>query len=202
MEPRGTAVRLAELRTAVEALPLHQLRPVADPVFGEALPPTASPLARLPSQVALAAAALTKALHEQAGPPTWPVVNTPGIQAQVDAAAAKRGRPAAVQPHQVVRLARFVRLGDSLRVAAKKAGLKLSTAHRVLSGQHEVAHHPAVTATGLSLPPLDAFQKRSTNRQRLDTAAQATHVATGGSKGAAPPISGSTPKPTSQGVPA
>lgn len=59
-----------------------------------------------------------------------------------------------VKPHQVVGLARFVRLGDSQRAAAKKAGLTENTARRILAGQHPMAHHPAVTAAGVALPPL------------------------------------------------
>jgi transposase len=106
--------------------------------------------------MALAVAELKRALE---GPPTladkWPFANPPGLQASLDAEKARTGgRPSAVQPHQVVRLARFVRLGDSVAKAAAKVGLKRSTAQNILAGQHRVAHHPAVTATGLYLPPL------------------------------------------------
>ena len=62
------------------------------------------------------------------------------------------GRPIGVQPNQVVRLVRFINLGDSKRQAAIKAGLKWATAQRILSGQAEVAHHPAVIAAGVNLP--------------------------------------------------
>jgi hypothetical protein len=149
---------LAELKAVCAALPPLQLAPVACPIFGNAPPPVAPPTAGLPPQLAQASAQLAAAL---ASPPSlgdqWPFANPPAVQAAIQAqagAAAAGGRPTQVQPHQVVRLARFVRLGDSKRAAAKKAGVTENTARRILAGQHPVAHHPAVTATGLYLPPL------------------------------------------------
>ena len=110
------------------------------------------PLDGLPPMMALALAELRKALDEPAGPPTWPVVNTPAIQAMIDREQAKPGRPSDIKPHQVVRLVRFVKLGDRLTVAAKKAGMTHQAASKVLSGQVLIAHHPAVTAAGVFLP--------------------------------------------------
>lgn len=68
------------------------------------------------------------------------------------AAQAGPGRPSAVKPHQVVRLVRFIRLGDSLTQAARKARLSRSTARDILSGRRAIAHHPAVVAAGVELP--------------------------------------------------
>jgi Ner family transcriptional regulator len=170
---RRTPGVFADLRQEVEALPLFAPSP-ADP-FGD-LPPS-PPTEGLPPALAAASAALSAALHSPPGPASWPVVNTPALQAMLDREAAKGGRPSAVKPHQVVRLARFVRLGDTLTEAAAKAGLKRSTAQRVLSGQHEMAHHQAVTATGLSFPGRNAAQNPPKTSTRRDQAQAATHVA-------------------------
>lgn len=158
--PRAMQAKLAALRTAVEALPPYQPGPRPAPEFGPG--PTAAQLAALPPGLADASRALGAALAAPAGAPTWPVVNTPGIQAQLDAKSPRAGRPNLLRPHQVVRLVRFVELGDPIRVAASKAGMSKSVAARVLSGQHDVAHDPAVTAAGVFLPA----RKVSLNRAK------------------------------------
>jgi len=162
--PPAMQARLAALGAAVAALPAHQPGPRPAPSFGPG--PTPAQLAALPPGLAAASRALGAALAAPPGPPTWPVVNTPGIQAMLDQDAAKRGRPSAIQPHQVVRLVRFVKLGQSISAAAAKAGLKRSTAQRVLSGQCEVAHDPAVTAAGVYLPAREPAQNPPKTRQR------------------------------------
>lgn len=108
--------------------------------------------AGLPPFMALAVSYLQAALAAPATVPAWPVVNTPRLQAQLDAAKARAGRPTSVQPNQVVRLVRLVKLGHPLRKAAEKAGLARSTAQRVMAGQHPLSHHPAVELAGVSLP--------------------------------------------------
>lgn len=180
--PRAMQAKLAALRAAVEALPPYQPGPRPAPEFGPG--PTAAQLAALPPGLAAASRALGAALAAPAGVPTWPVANTPGIQAMLDKEAAQgRGRPNATQAHQVVRLVRFVKLGHSITVAAEKAGLPKTTALRVLSGQCEAAHDPAVTAAGVHLPARKPVQKRSTNRQRPERTK-------GGGVGAPPALHG------------
>lgn len=111
------------------------------------------PTPALPPMMALAVAELKKALTE---PPqlgdSWPFADPPAVVAARQRQQAE-GRPTDVKPHQVVRLVRFVKLGHSKRQAALKAGLKWATARRILSGQHVMAHHPAVTLAGVYLPP-------------------------------------------------
>lgn len=140
---RGLTQTLAELAPATPAAP------AACPIFGDAPAPAATAPAGLPPLLAAAGQQLARSI---ASPPSlgnqWPFADPPRLRE-----ARERGRPATVKPHQVVRLARFVKLGDSVRFAATKAGLPESTARRVLSGQHSVAHHPAVTAAGVHLPP-------------------------------------------------
>lgn len=108
----------------------------------------------LPPMMALAVAELKKALTE---PPrlgdSWPFADPPAVLAARQRRQAQ-GRPSAVKPHQVVRLVRFVKLGDSVRKAASKVALPDRTARRILSGQHVMAHHPAVVAAGVYLPTL------------------------------------------------
>lgn len=170
---------LAELKAACDALPPFQAQRVACPIFGNTPPPPALPTAGLPPLLAQASAELAHAL---ASPPSladkWPFADPPGVAAaraaREAADKAKGGRPSGVQPHQVVRLVRFVKLGDSMSAAAKKAGLSKQAASRVLSGQVEVAHHPAVTAAGVSLPPLMASETRPKPRQDPERVAQAT----------------------------
>lgn len=119
--------------------------------------PAFKPLpANLPQQMASALVELRNALTD---PPSmggqWPFANPPRLQHALDTEAkARGGRPVKTQPNQVVRLVRFVRLGDSITAAAKKAGLKRSYAQRILAGQAAIAHHPAVTAAGVELPAM------------------------------------------------
>lgn len=112
------------------------------------------PTPSLPPMMALAVAQLKKALTE---PPrlgdSWPFADPPAVTAARQRLQAE-GRHTDVKPHQVVRLVRFVKLGHSKRQAALKAGLKWATACRILSGQHVMAHHTAVTAAGVYLPAL------------------------------------------------
>lgn len=115
----------------------------------------------LPPLMASALVTLRKALTD---PPSmgdqWPFANPPGLQAALDAQSkARGGRPVKTQPNQVVRLVRFVRIGDSVKTAAQKAGLSKTTALRILAGQAEIAHHPAVTAAGVDLPARQKQQR-------------------------------------------
>lgn len=96
------------------------------------------------------------------------------------------GRPTSTQPHQVVRLCRFVRLGDSVRIAAGKAGLKESTARDILSGQCAVAHHPAVAAAGVELPAWERG-KRHGNPKQAQQAPNAPSAGVGTPPAAAAP---------------
>lgn len=134
-------------------------------------------------QMKAALLALRNALTE---PPQlgdqWPFANSPRPQAALDARA--RGRPPKVAPNQVVRLARLVRLGDSISAAAKKAGLSRRAAQRILSGQCGIAHQPAVTAAGVELPLwqkssgcADGVQKAQKPPRRPDQTRGATGVA-------------------------
>lgn len=134
--------------------------------------PAFEPLAdNLPPQMKSALVELRKALTD---PPSlgdkFPFV-------MPASAKAKPGRPTTVQPNQVVRLARFVRLGDSLPVAAKKAGLGRTYAQTILAGQAPIAHHHAVVAAGVELPPMRprrASHKTASNSIERRQAAIAT----------------------------
>lgn len=151
--PKAMQRKLAALRTACEALPKQQASaPVACPIFGNATPPVPAPLpANLPPLLAQASARLAEALAAPAKPlDGWPFVNPPRVDAYIKQQ--KAGRPSDVQPNQVVRLARYVRLGRSVPEAAEKAGLPERTARRILAGDHSIVKHPAVLATGVNLP--------------------------------------------------
>lgn len=124
----------------------------------------------------------------------WPFANPPRLQAAL--AAQAKGRPPKVQPNQVVRLHRFVRLGDSISVACKKAGLSRQTAQRILSGQCGIAHHAAVSAAGVDLPPWhkapgcpDGAQKAAKGLSAADQAQGATCVPAAADDAAGGPVS-------------
>lgn len=178
--PAPMQAGLQALARAVQALPPHQPGPRMAPSFGPG--PTTAQLAALPPALAAASVELGRVLAAPAQPATWPVANTPAIQAMLDAKAAaaraRCGRPTTVQPNQVVRLVRYVGQGMAVPAAAAKSGLKRTTAQRVLSGQCEIAHHPAVTAAGVFLPPLKAAQNPPKTRQRPERPALATTPAT------------------------
>jgi len=153
--PAATQKLLAALRESVDALPPQQaVVAVACPIFGNGPRPTAPTIpAHMPPALAAAFVRLQAAMDGPPLPPSWPIVNTPLLQAQLDAQKKKQaGRPTTVQPHQIVRLVRFVKLGYSVKQAAEKAGLKSPTACRILAGNHPLAKHPAVVAAGVNLP--------------------------------------------------
>lgn len=104
--------------------------------------------------MAIAIEELQKALSS---PPSmgdqWPFKDPPAVLAAREQRR-KAGRPIEVQPNQVVRLVRFVKLGKKMQEACERAGLKRTTAQSILAGQHPIAHHPAVTAAGVFLPPM------------------------------------------------
>ncbi len=182
--PPAMRAALAGLLDALNQMPSLPAQPqrVACPIFGNAPPPPAPSTEGLPPQMALASAQLAAAL---ASPPSmadkWPFADPPAVVAAREArAAGKGGRPSGIQPNQVVRLIRFVKLGDSMTEAARKAGLTHQQASRVLSGQAEVAHHPAVTAAGVFLPtrnprrnPAETSRRRFSDRPAATPAAQA-----------------------------
>lgn len=155
------AQALADLKRACDALPsTHASKRVADPIYGNTTPPAFAPVpGTLPP---LIAGALVDLRHVLRNPPNlankWPFANPPAVQTAIDTRKRASGRPGVVQPNQVVRLARFVKLGYSVTEAAAKAGLNRSTAQNILAGRLKVCHAPAVSLAGYSFPPM---QKRS-----------------------------------------
>lgn len=158
------------------------------PIFGNDAPPPAPSTEGLPPMMALASAELGRALREPTNlADQWPLADPPGLVAariSRQEAERKHGRKTDVKPSQVVRLVRFKKVGDSLRVAAAKSGLSTTTAHRILAGQHQVAHHSAVRASGVFLPALrvapavpDVFHKSRKAPSGADQAPGAGAVA-------------------------
>jgi hypothetical protein len=169
--PKAMQRKLDALRAACEALPKQQpAAPVVCPIFGNAPPPVPAPLpANLPPLLAQASARLAEALVAPAKPlEGWPFVNPPRVDAYIKQQAVKPsmgGRPIEVQPHQAVRVARFVRLGYTSSEAAAKAGLSRTTAQRVLAGIHPITKHPAVVAAGVEFPVRKEFERPKQHAQ-------------------------------------
>lgn len=205
--PAAMKRALAKLKAACDALPPNAETPVSDPIFGSSPRPIAPTISSdLPPNMAAAFANLQAALD---GPPCldgqWPFDNPPGVQAAIDSSKAHRGgRPSEVQPNQVVRLVRFIKLGYSVTESATKAGLKRSTARYILSGWPKIAHHPAVLAAGVNLPDPSSQSERRKPRQNPGKAPRsASNQKDKGQAGSAPPAasSPSIPEPPAEGVP-
>lgn len=156
--------------------------------------PDFKPLADdLPPQMKAALVDLRKALTD---PPSLGE-KFPFVMPAQPAPSKAAGRPTTTQPNQVVRLARFIRLGDSIQVAAGKAGLKTSTARDILKGQCAIAHHPAVVAAGVELPAW----ARGNPHGNSKTARQATNASLAGVDAPPPQFDGaaaSSPEPDPQ----
>lgn len=126
----------------------------------------------LPSNYASALLALREALTSPALPPDQcPLLKGAPIQA------GRGGRPSGVQPSQVVRLVRFVKSGAPIAEAARRARLTERTARRVLAGESQVAHHPAVVAAGVLLPKPPPHPQRRNPGETTKTAPGATNAA-------------------------
>ncbi|WP_287987469.1 hypothetical protein [Piscinibacter sp.] len=109
--------------------------------------------ADLPANTRAALLDLQRALTEPATPPTgWPFVDPPAVAATKARRRAGPGRPGSVKPHQVVQVARYLKLGHTNAEAAALAKVSKATVSHIALGRLSVCQHPAVTGAGVTFP--------------------------------------------------
>lgn len=181
----------------------------------EGLPSMPPVPADLPPNMQSALRELQKALTE---PPSlggeWPFADPPAVQAARAARRAGPGRPGSVAPHQVVMVARFLRLGYSYAEAGERAKVSKATARHIASGQLSVCQHPAVSAAGVTFPvqrgkriapasdknraELPQRLVERANREEAASGRSAAPGASGGPDSPAPPVGAKTPDPEAE----
>jgi hypothetical protein len=122
---------------ALAELPPYRPRVVACPIFGDGprpVPPPPPP--GLPPGLLAISVALCRALSEPTSAPSWPLVNTAGIDRMLSRRGGRRVNSTAAE-----RVAGALAAGLSERAAAKAAGVSKSTAHRIAAAARATPGH-------------------------------------------------------------